>query len=73
MRSGEIRNADRKCKAKTNFAACGKPNLGAYAANPRQRNITDLLWKTTHIIFKVDWIWKPWAPKVRSFCPRGDK
>ena len=27
-------NAGRKCKAKTNFAACGKPNLGEYAAKP---------------------------------------
>ena len=32
----EVRNADRKCKAKTNFAAYGQ-NLGEYAAKPRQR------------------------------------
>ena len=31
---GSVRNADRKCKAKTNFAACGKPNLGEYTAKP---------------------------------------
>ena len=28
---GAVRNADRKCKAKTNFAACGQ-NLVEYAA-----------------------------------------
>ena len=28
-----VRNADRKCKAKTNFAACGQ-NLGVYTAKP---------------------------------------
>ena len=31
--SGSVRNARRKCKAKTNFAACGQ-NLGEYAAKP---------------------------------------
>ena len=30
---GAVRNADRKCKAKTYFAACGQ-NLGEYAAKP---------------------------------------
>ena len=33
MESGSVRNADRKCKAKTNFAACGQ-NLGVYTAKP---------------------------------------
>ena len=28
---GSVGNADRKCKAKTNFAACGQ-NLGEYTA-----------------------------------------
>ena len=31
--SGSVGNADRKCKAKTNFAAYGQ-NLGVYAAKP---------------------------------------
>ena len=30
---GAVRNADRKCKAKTNLvSACGKPNLSEYTA-----------------------------------------
>ncbi len=32
-KTGAVRNADRKCKAKTNFAACGQ-NLGVYTAKP---------------------------------------
>ena len=36
--SGSVGNADRKCKAKTNFAACGQ-NLGEYTAKP---NLPDL-------------------------------
>ena len=35
VKPGSVRNADRKCKAKTNLvSACGKPNLGAYTAKP---------------------------------------
>ena len=30
---GAVRNADRKCKTKTNFAAYGQ-NLGEYTAKP---------------------------------------
>ena len=33
---GAVRNAGRKCKAKTNFAACGQ-NLGEYTAKPNHR------------------------------------
>ena len=42
-------NAHRKCKAKTNFAAYGKPNLGEYAAKP---NLPDLGLK--RLFFYID-------------------
>ena len=47
---GAVRNADRKCKAKTNFAAYGKPNLGEYTAmhfasgRVRRKNRTYRVW-----------------------------
>ena len=37
---GAVRNADRKCKAKTNFAACGQ-NLGEYTAKPHLPGLED--------------------------------
>ena len=46
---GAVRDADRKCKAKTNFAACGQ-NLGVYAAmhfasgRVRRKNCTYRAW-----------------------------
>ena len=50
---GAVRNADRKCKAKTNLvSACGKPNLGEYTAKPHlpglgKIRITDLNTETS--------------------------
>ena len=40
FKPGSVRNADRKCKAKTNFAACGQ-NLGAYTAKPNLPGLED--------------------------------
>ena len=62
-----VRNADRKCKAKTNLvSACGKPNLGEYTAKPHLPIIED----TIHLSPRWGYFFG-WTSFLHTYRPVG--